>query len=244
MTPELWSLLNYGVGVVMGFLLGYTIFRAISTKSPVIDTSSTLNEESIGMSTLRDDERQEQRELEQIAADVEGLEGGERLIIRLLIGLTKAISAQTALLNEILAELSPSPPTTGIFTQGENMVTGTITGLLAGGTDKFFVTPIDVNGNADAPPSGFLTSVITADDPAAVVSNDPLPATSASVTANPAAVAGTSFNLNWSATFAALDGTTKTITATVAVPILKPPALDPTGGVFSQGSPAAAPVKR
>ena len=57
----------------------------------------------------------------------------------------------------LLAKNQPSPPTGFIQTQGANMLTGTIKGLLAGATDTFFSTPVDKNGVADALPTGSLT---------------------------------------------------------------------------------------
>jgi hypothetical protein len=136
--------------------------------------------------------------------------------------------------------LKPKFPVRGIFTQGASMpVTGTILGLVPGASDNFFVTPIDVNGNADQLPAGSPVPTITADDPAVTVATaaDGL---SAQVTAPAAATPGGSFNLNWAATYTKPDGTTASITATANVPYLAPPALLPVGGVISQGTPAAA----
>lgn len=145
-----------------------------------------------------------------------------------------------------LPQPNPNPqpfPVGGIITQGViNMpLTGTIKGLLPGGSDTFFITPVDTNGNADALPTGSPVPTITADDPTVTIT----PAAdglSATVTAAATATPGAGFNLNWAATYTKPDGTTASITATAKIPILTPvppPVLLPVGGVISQGAPAA-----
>ena len=143
-------------------------------------------------------------------------------------------------LKEIAHELKPKFPIKGVFTQGDTTmpVTGTITGLLPGGTDTFFVTPVDVNGNADSLPLGSPIPTIVADDPTVAVATS-ADGLSAQVTAAAGATAGSSFNLNWAASYTNPAGTVVNITATCNVPILAPPALLPVGGVFSQGTAAA-----
>ena len=121
-------------------------------------------------------------------------------------------------------------------------VTGTILGLLPGAADTFFVTPIDANGNADALPLGSPIPTITADDPTVTVATS-ADGLSALVTAAAGATPGTSFNLNWAASYTDPSGETVNIAAKANVPILTPPVLLPVGGVFNQGSPAAAPLK-
>ena len=116
-------------------------------------------------------------------------------------------------------------------------VTGTILGLVPGAKDTFFVTPVDINGNADALPTGSPIPTFTVDDPTVTLA----PAAdglSAVVTAAATAVAGGSFNLNWAASYTNPAGAVVNITATAKVPYLAPPALLPVGGVVSQGKPA------
>ena len=149
-------------------------------------------------------------------------------LLRELVELTRAIKR----------ELAPKFPLRGVFTQGVNMpVTGTIKGLLPGTSDTFFVTPVDVNGNADALPAGSPVPTITSPDATitVVTAADGL---SALVTAPASATPGATFALNWAASYTDPSGATVNITATATVPILAPPALLPVGGVFSQGSPA------
>ena len=133
-------------------------------------------------------------------------------------------------------------PVRAVITQGDKaMLTGTILGLAPGTSDTFFVTPVDVNGNADALPAGSPVPTILADDSTVTVTTaaDGL---SAVVAAAAGAVVSSSFNLNWAATYTKPDGTTASITGTCNVPIIAPPALLPVSGVFSQGSPAAGAV--
>jgi len=131
-------------------------------------------------------------------------------------------------------------PVAAVISQGEKMpLTGTITGLAPGASDTFFVTPIDVNGNADALPSGSPVPTFTADDTTVVLapSADGL---SVVATAATGAAVGGSFNLNWAASYTNPAGSVVNITATANIPYLAPPALLPTGGVISQGAPAGA----
>lgn len=154
--------------------------------------------------------------------------------------ITRELRRESGLLRQIARDLEHLP-VTAVITQGTGdtmPVTGTIKGLTPGQADNFFVTPIDVNGNADALPAGSPVPTITADDPAVTVTTaaDGL---SAAVTAPTTAVAGGSFNLNWAASYTDPQGSTVNITATANVPYLAPPALLPTSGVFSQSAPAA-----
>jgi hypothetical protein len=147
------------------------------------------------------------------------------------------------LLKEIRNILKPKLPVRGVITQGEGMLTGTITGLVPGESDQFFCTPVDVNGNPDQLPAGSGLPVFTASDPTVVIGPptvaDPT-GNSCTVAAAAGATVGGNFTLTWTATYTpAGSSTPTTITATATVPYLAPPALLPVGGVISQGSPAA-----
>ncbi len=133
-------------------------------------------------------------------------------------------------------------PITAVITQGEDMLTGTITGLAPGASDQFFCTPVDVNGNPDQLPAGSPLPVFTASDPGVVIGPptvaDPT-GNSCTVTAPTTATPGQSFTLTWTAEFTPAGATTPTtITATATVPYLAPPTLNPVGGVISQTNPA------
>ncbi len=144
------------------------------------------------------------------------------------------------LVREIAKEIFPLEPVNVIITQGDSMsLTGVIKGLVPGGTDVFFATPVDVNGNADALPAGSPVPTFTSDNTGVVITSaaDGL---SAQVTAPADAVPGTAFNLTWDVTYTnPNDNTEVRINKTVQVPILTPPALEPVDVVLSQGSPAA-----
>src|ERR1700691_1700179 len=135
-------------------------------------------------------------------------------------------------------------PTTGVITQGDNMLTGTILGLAPGASDQFFCTPVDVNGNPDQLPAGSPTPVFTASDPTVTIGPptvaDPT-GNSCTVTASSSATVGGNFTLTWTAQFTpAGSSTPTTITATATVPYIAPPVLNPVGGVISQGAPAGS----
>jgi len=142
-------------------------------------------------------------------------------------------------LHAIRVILEPKFPTRGIITQGEfNMpVTGTITGLQPGASDTFFVTPVDVSGDADALPVGSPVPTFSADD-ASVTLTPAADGLSTVAMAASTATPGGSFNLTWAASYTDPTGATVNITATANVPYLAPPALLPVGGVISQGKPA------
>jgi hypothetical protein len=154
--------------------------------------------------------------------------------------------AEIKLLHGILRQLrklnhlfQPRPePSSAIITQGANMLTGKIKGLAPGASDTFFVTPIDVNGNADALPVGSAPGQFSADD-ASVVLTPAADGLSTQAQAPAAAAADGSFNLTWKASFTKLDGTAGSISKSVNVPYLAPPTFDPVDAVISQGAPAA-----
>lgn len=128
-------------------------------------------------------------------------------------------------------------PVKGVISQGESMVSGSIKGLNPGASDTFFATPVDVNGNASALPAGSPAPSFSADDSTVTVTTSP-DGLSASVTAASTATVGSSFNLNWSATFTNSAGASVTITGTAPIPILGAATTEPVGAVLSQGSPA------
>lgn len=130
-----------------------------------------------------------------------------------------------------------SLPVKGVISQGESMVSGSIKGLNPGASDTFFATPVDVNGNASALPAGSPAPSFSADDSTVTVATSP-DGLSASVTAGAGATPGSSFNLNWSATFTNSAGASVTITGTAPIPILGAATTEPVGAVLSQGSPA------
>jgi hypothetical protein len=159
-----------------------------------------------------------------------------------LIVIAEALRSIAQDLHAIRVILSPKFPVTGIITQGDSMLTGTIKGLALGAADQFFCTPVDVNGVADQLPAGSPLPVFTADDPGVVISAPTVAdatGNSCTATAPTGATVGGSFTLTWTGTFTAPGATTPTvITATAKVPYVAPPALNPVGGVISQGAPA------
>ena len=166
--------------------------------------------------------------------------------VRLLTEIRDELRAIKEEVREIRKLLQPKFPVKGIITQGEKMsLTGTILGLAPGASDQFFCTPVDQNGNPDQLPAGSPQPVFTASDPGVVIGPptvaDPT-GNSCTVTAPATATPGGTFTLTWTAQFTPAGGALTTITATATVPYLAPPALNPVGGVISQGSPAVAAV--
>jgi hypothetical protein len=138
-------------------------------------------------------------------------------------------------LKEIVQILKPHFPVRGVISQGEPMLTGTITGLAPGASDIFFCTPVDVNGNPDGLPSGVTGQWSSSDSTVTLVpvASDPT-GNSVTATAATGATPGGSFVLTWTANLPS-----GAITANATVPYL---ALQPVGGVISQGSPAQSSV--
>lgn len=194
-------------------------------------------------------ERGEGKESTLLRAILKELEEVEKTVtlntwqINRIHGALDVISASTEtilfLVRAIAAEVFPVEPVDVVIIQGDNMLTGTIKGLLPGGTDNFFATPVDKDGNADALPTGSPVPTFTSDNTSVVVTTaaDGL---SASVTAPADATPGSSFNLTWDVTYTnPNDNSSVNINKTVSVPILTPPALEPVDVVLSQGAPAA-----
>lgn len=185
-------------------------------------------------------EGKESKLLRKILEELEEIEKTVKVNTHQLARLDDTTDTILFLVREIAAEVFPLEPVNVVINQGDNMsLVGVIKGLLPGGTDTFFATPVDVNGNADALPAGSPVPTFTSDDTSVVIATaaDGL---SAQVTAAAGATPGTSFNLTWDVTYTnPNDGTSVTINKTVAVPVLTPPALEPVDVVLSQGSPAA-----
>lgn len=142
------------------------------------------------------------------------------------------------LVRAIAREIFSPEPVNVILTQGDTMPVGTIKGLVPGGTDSFFATPVDADGTADVLPPGSPVPTFTSDNPGVVIATS-ADGLSAGVTAPADAVVGTNFNLTWDVTYTnPNDGTPVNINRTVQVPILEPPSVEPVDVVISQGAPA------
>lgn len=142
------------------------------------------------------------------------------------------------LVRAIAREIFSPEPVNVILTQGDTMPVGTIKGLVPGGTDSFFATPVDADGTADVLPSGSPVPTFTSDNPGVVIATS-ADGLSAGVTAPADAVVGTNFNLTWDVTYTnPNDGTPVNINRTVQVPVLAPPSVEPVDVVISQGAPA------
>lgn len=185
-------------------------------------------------------EGKESKLLRKILEELEEIEKTVKVNTHQLARLEDTTDTTLFLVRAIAVEIFPLEPVNVVINQGDNMsLVGVIKGLVPGGTDTFFATPVDVNGNADALPAGSPVPTFTSDDTSVVIATaaDGL---SAQVTAATGATPGTSFNLTWDVTYTnPNDNTSVNINKTVAVPVLTPPALEPVDVVLSQGSPAA-----
>ncbi len=154
------------------------------------------------------------------------------------------LGEQVTLLEEILDDVRALRvfPVRVVISQGGGMpLIGTIKGLLPGASDTFFATPVDANNDATPLPSFLAPPSFGSSDTDVDIVTAP-DGLSASVTAHPDAVPGSSFTLTWSGTFTNAAGEKVTITGTATVPILSPvppPPTEPVSAVISQGSPAA-----
>lgn len=94
-------------------------------------------------------ERQEQRELEKLAREIDELEGAESLEIRLLLMLVQAFAHLQDGIDQILAKFPPSPALTTIQLQfgGITMALGPVT-MNVGQKTKATVQGFDQNGLA------------------------------------------------------------------------------------------------
>lgn len=185
-------------------------------------------------------EGKESKLLRKILEELEEIEKTVKVNTHQLARLEDTTDTILFLVRAIAVEIFPLEPVNVVINQGDNMsLVGVIKGLVPGGTDTFFATPVDVNGNADALPAGSPVPTFTSDDTSVVIATaaDGL---SAQVTAATGATPGTSFNLTWDVTYTnPNDNTSVNINKTVAVPVLTPPALEPVDVVLSQGAPAA-----